>query len=170
MVETPALTMHDSVHDSLKRRSPLTAGQSLWLQERGLTAFYHRLPGYQQVKHLYSAGFSEEQIIDLVDLDEEEIGIILGQLPSRLPEIVEMTALGYTVLEISEEVGVPRPTVYYHLDDLGIEPVRRRAREITLSQQRKVEQLADMDMPYREIAQRCGLTYDQVRAAVRRSK
>lgn len=169
MVDTPTLDIHDTVFNALRQRSPLTAGQSLWLQDRGLTARYHDLPPFHQVKALYAAGFSEDQILDLVDLDEEEIGMMLAKIPADVIVMVDRTAKGKTVQEIAEELSLPRPTVYYHLNDLGIEPVRRRAREITISQQRKVEKLADMGMAYAEIAQRTGLTYDQVRAAVRRA-
>lgn len=162
---------HDSIFELLAEGQTPTSGESLWLQQRGVPLRYHKLSPYKQVKHLYAAGFTPGQIVELVSaMAVEDVDAELTQVPFTVPQIVSLNAQGATVLEISKMLGIPRTTVYYHLDDLGIEPNRKRAREISLSQQRRVEQLADMDLPYRVIAERVGLTYDQVRAAVRRAR
>lgn len=146
-----------------------TAPELGWLVDRGVPYPYKALSPYKQVKHLTAAGFSAEEICQLVDLPSQEVFDLNATIPRHLTDIVLLHAVGFTPVEIAEELDIPRPTVYYHLHDLGIKPRRRRAPEITITQQAQVEKLRAQGVPYVDIADRVHITYEQVRAAIRRS-
>lgn len=161
---------HLDLFRKLRTRTQLTAGESLYIQERGLSRHYYEHDPYSQVKHLYAAGFSQYEILNLVDLPIQEVLDLLDLVPAELPVYVKMTLEGHTVQEIARELSVTRSIVYYHLHDLGLTPARKRAPEITISQQRRIEEyIAKGTFTMPQIAERVGVTYDQVRAASRRA-
>lgn len=163
-------TMRDSIVRKWQQRKPLTGEQLDFLEERGCPSDYWNLPASRAVKHLTAAGFDLYQITELMDLPPVMTEREFLLVSASLPLVVELHAQGKTPLEISEAADVPRSTVYYHLEDLGLDPHRTRAPEITVGQESRILKLYAEGKPYDEIAERVKVTYHQVRAAIRRNR
>ena len=146
--------------------------QQAFLADRGIRDVDELMgePPHRQVKHMSAAGLTVGEIAHITEglSHSDVVELVHEHVPVWLPRAVGLHTLGKTVAQISDTIEVPRPTIYYHFKDLGIEPNRVRAHEITISKHRRVHQLLDMGWSYPDIAERVGITYDQVRAAVRR--
>lgn len=164
-------TFTDRIFHDLTSGNDLHVAEWNYLESLGFST----LPAtpHQTVKRLFAAGFSTPQIIELCNLfesfDTETVLDLLDQMPPDLPVITKLHAQGWTPLQIAEETSLPRANVYYHLEDLGLTPNRTKAPEVTVAQHRKIILLVDQGLPYSDIARRVGVSYDQVRAAIRRS-
>lgn len=121
-------------------------------------------------KILFELGFVVHEVMSLTGFSyveavalEEEV----GEWPSYL---LDMQAAGLTVQEISRASGVKRPTIYYQLRKRGLHPNVKRAPELTVRQYFQILDLADAEWTKADIARRLGVTYDQVRYALRQQQ
>ena len=86
---------------------------------------------------------------------------------TKRQDIINLHKTGHTVLQISKITGYKRPTIYYHLQAVGLDANVKRAGELT---SRKVDQIiadfSERGLSKAEIARRRRCTYDQVRYAI----
>jgi DNA invertase Pin-like site-specific DNA recombinase len=72
-----------------------------------------------------------------------------------------------TPVEIEKNTGVKRPRAYYWLGKLNLRPHRRHRDELTARQRRQIQKAFSTGEPLVGIARRFGVSFDQVRYAVK---
>ena len=82
--------------------------------------------------------------------------------------IYDLHQQGLSVLQISDTLLIPRPTVYYHLKKEGLRPHTTNRPELTSRQAQKVVDLWERYLPVPSIAKQLGISYDQARYQIKK--
>ena len=121
-----------------------------------------------RVRTLAVAGFDIEEIIAATpSLNPVDIVDLVDKIPPFVYSIRDQHLAGLTPIEIAAQTSISRPRIYYWLGRLGLNPHRRSRSELSARQRSQIVKAYGSGEPMRSIASRFGVSYDQVRYAVR---
>lgn len=136
-------------------------------RDHGISDFPPESPR-DRVRALALAGFDVEEAIAAVpSLNPVDVAEIIDRIPGEVRSIYDLHLAGQTPVEISRETGVSRPKVYWWLRRFGLTPNRRARHELTTRQRTQIVRAYGTGEPMASIASRFGVSYDQVRYAVK---
>jgi hypothetical protein len=159
--------MTDNITKRWHTRGTLSPSQKAWLRNRGVPAAPWVGNHDENIRRLRYAGFDKSVLVSGFYLDHQyaDLSETWDDANGDLIMIVQLNADGLTPSEISEETGLGRQNIYYHLKHLGL-----RAHNIRdpLTQDQKIEIVNRRGGggTVRSISEEMGLTYHRVRYAL----
>lgn len=124
-----------------------------------------------RARALAVAGFDIEDVLEAVPgVPASQVVEWVDRIPAHVQTIIDYHRRGYTAQQIAGLLSVERGTIYYWLRQAGVRPNRTQRPELTSRQRAAVSRAYKAGEPMTQIAYRLGISYEQVRYAVKAGK